>query len=192
MVKLKKILPIILLVAIAGMIVFIATHRSGDAFSRGVVKAAQSSVTLMSLDVNSEKNITYYEFEDRSFTDEMADAFVSALNDNYGLAEGKVCVSLWSGSGALGRVFSVYNYIETESGYVMLDGFYRLNTTDLFIGLGMWGEPATYTEFFDNMIVLELPSKLQDKADEQGVDWHEAWPDLDEVVVYDTSDPENG
>ena len=159
-----------------------------DAFSRAVVNDASESVTLRSINVNSEENITYYEFINNSRNDEMRTRLAMALTENVVLAEGKVCVTLWNdnGFGSYSRAYSVYNFDEYETGFIMFDGFYRLNTSDIFIDSGIWGMPSTYKECFDTITVLEIPLSSQQKAEEKEIDWYEIWPDLKEIVIIDS------
>lgn len=197
--KLYKSILIIVLTVIALVIGYTiirflrGTHgtRPQDAFSRAVVKDASESATLMSINVNADKNITYYEFINNSWTDEMRNRLATALTENVTLAEGKVCVTLWeeNGFGSYSKIFSVYNFYENETGFIMLDGFYRLNISDLFIDSDIWGRPETYKKCFDTITVLEIPIELQQKAEEEGIDWYEIWPDLVEVEVIETDLP---
>ncbi len=32
---------------------------------------------------------------------------------------------------------------------------------------------------------LRIDSEMQKKAEEQGIDWYEIWPDLEDVVIID-------
>ena len=182
------IIVIIVLALLLGCVTFhflgsIRGIRPQDAFSRAVIKDASESATLMAVDVNDEENITYYEFINNSWTDEMRNRLATALTENVTLAEGKVCVTLWeeNGFGSYSKIFSVYNFYENETGFIMLDGFYRLNTSDLFIDSDIWGRPETYKECFDTIMVLEIPIEFQQKAEEEGIDWYEIWPELEEI-----------
>lgn len=194
--KLYKLFGILLLIVILLFCGYVTTRFLGesrgidppDAFSRAVVNDASESVTLRSINVNSEENITYYEFINNSRNDEMRTRLAMALTENVVLAEGKVCVTLWNdnGFGSYSRAYSVYNFDEYETGFIMFDGFYRLNTSDIFIDSGIWGMPATYKECFDTITVLEIPLKSQQKAEEKEIDWYEIWPDLEEIVIIDS------
>ena len=50
-----------------------------------------------------------------------------------------------------------------------------------------WRDPYTYTEF-ECIRVLIIPDSIQTKADDEGIDWFEVWPELEKVIVYDASD----
>ncbi|MDY4820197.1 MAG: hypothetical protein SO173_00820 [Lachnospiraceae bacterium] len=43
--------------------------------------------------------------------------------------------------------------------------------------------PQTYTGI-EGIKHLRIDSEMQKKAEEQGIDWYEVWPDLEDVVVY--------
>ena len=80
----------------------------------------------------------------------------------------------------------LYNFSYDDSPTTEYDGFYRLR---VFYerGYPWWIEPDVYTEI-DNIIRLEIPDIMQEKADEEGIDWYEIWPDLEEVIVYETDE----
>ncbi len=48
-----------------------------------------------------------------------------------------------------------------------------------------WQSPETYTAF-EGIRHLEIPDVLQAKADEEGIDWYEIWPELEEIIVFET------
>ena len=50
-----------------------------------------------------------------------------------------------------------------------------------------WNDPSTYT-CFNGIKRLGLPNTLQDRADENGVDWYDAWPELEEMEIYETNE----
>ena len=43
--------------------------------------------------------------------------------------------------------------------------------------------PQTYTGI-EGIKYLRIDSEMQKRAEEQGIDWYEIWPDLEDVVVY--------
>ena len=79
-------------------------------------------------------------------------------------------------------VLNLKNYSNDNSEQADYEGFYVLSISypDYEEGLR---NPQTYTGI-EGIKHLRIDSEMQKKAEEQGIDWYEVWPDLEDVVVY--------
>ena len=78
-------------------------------------------------------------------------------------------------------VLNLKNYSNDNSERADYERFYALSISypDFEEGLR---NPQTYTGI-EGIKYLRIDSEMQKKAEEQGIDWYEVWPDLEEVVV---------
>ena len=79
-------------------------------------------------------------------------------------------------------VLNLKNYSNNNSEQADYERFYALSISypDFEEGLR---NPQTYTGIEGNKY-LRIDSEMQKRAEEQGIDWYEVWPDLEDVVVY--------
>ena len=79
-------------------------------------------------------------------------------------------------------VLNLKNYSNDNSERADYERFYALSISypDFEEGLR---NPQTYTGI-EGIKYLRIDSEMQKKAEEQGIDWYEVWPDLEDVVVY--------
>lgn len=79
-------------------------------------------------------------------------------------------------------VLNLKNYSNNNSEQADYERFYALSISypDFEEGLR---NPQTYTGI-EGIKYLRIDSEMQKKAEEQGIDWYEVWPDLEDVVVY--------
>ena len=91
-----------------------------------------------------------------------------------------------SSNGYYDELFVLSNY-DCYDGTVgeTLDFFGYLKIRHDVYAMDVWYSPETYTSF-ENIRYLEIPDALQKKAEEEGIDWYEVWPDLETVEVIET------
>ena len=79
-------------------------------------------------------------------------------------------------------VLNLKNYSNDNSEQADYERFYALSISypDFEEELR---NPQTYTGI-EGIKYLRIDSEMQKKAEEQGIDWYEIWPDLEDVVVY--------
>ena len=79
-------------------------------------------------------------------------------------------------------VLNLKNYSNDNSERADYERFYALSISypDFEEGLR---NPQTYTGI-EGIKYLRIDSEMQKRAEEQGIDWYEIWPDLEDVVVY--------
>ena len=80
-------------------------------------------------------------------------------------------------------VLNLKNYSNDNSERADYERFYALSISypDFEEGLR---NPQTYTGI-EGIKYLRIDSEMQKKAEEQGIDWYEVWPDLEDVVIID-------
>ena len=80
-------------------------------------------------------------------------------------------------------VLNLKNYSNDNSERADYERFYALSISypDFEEGLR---NPQTYTGI-EGIKYLRIDSEMQKKAEEQGIDWYEIWPDLEDVVIID-------
>ena len=79
-------------------------------------------------------------------------------------------------------VLNLKNYSNNNSEQADYERFYALSISypDFEEGLR---NPQTCTGI-EGIKYLRIDSEMQKRAEEQGIDWYEVWPDLEDVVVY--------
>ena len=79
-------------------------------------------------------------------------------------------------------VLNLKNYSNNNSEQADYERFYALSISypDFEEELR---NPQTYTGI-EGIKYLRIDSEMQKRAEEQGIDWYEVWPDLEDVVVY--------
>lgn len=80
-------------------------------------------------------------------------------------------------------VLNLKNYSNDNSERAGYERFYALSISypDFEEGLR---NPQTYTGI-EGIKYLRIDSEMQKRAEEQGIDWYEIWPDLEDVVIID-------
>ncbi len=80
-------------------------------------------------------------------------------------------------------VLNLKNYSNDNSERADYERFYALSISypDFEEGLR---NPQTYTGI-EGIKYLRIDSEMQKRAEEQGIDWYEIWPDLEDVVIID-------
>lgn len=80
-------------------------------------------------------------------------------------------------------VLNLKNYSNDNSEQADYERFYALSISypDFEEGLR---NPQTYTGI-EGIKHLRIDSEMQKRAEEQGIDWYEVWPDLEDVVIID-------
>ena len=82
-------------------------------------------------------------------------------------------------------VLSLKNYSNDNSEQADYEGFYALSISYFMNSEEeSFKDPQTYTGI-EGIKHLRIDSEMQKKAEEQGIDWYEIWPDLEDVVIID-------
>ena len=82
-------------------------------------------------------------------------------------------------------VLSLKNYSNDNFEQADYEGFYALSISYFMNSEEeSFKDPQTYTEI-EGIKHLRIDSEMQKRAEEQGIDWYEIWPDLEDVVIID-------
>lgn len=114
--------------------------------------------------------------------------FVNAINNSLDEKQKKISVyvsveaeipSVWT------DVLGLFNYSDSNLEKADYDGFCSLYINDYLDHWdSMFLEPLTYTGI-EGIRRLEIGIQMQQRADEDGINWYECWPDLEEVIFTD-------
>ncbi len=132
--------------------------------------------------------MTYYEFVyDYNVTEEDVVIFSQAITENSNLVKGKteILVGLSSGSQQI-WAFTLDNTSDESLKQPDYDGFYRLRTYNwLFV------DSPSYLQLIssiEGIRKLEATESFMNDSEKYDIDWYEVWPDLEEVVIYETGE----
>ena len=133
-----------------------------------------------------EKDEIAYEYQLRKKDAETISKFVKALNSSPESEEEKRSVyALVEIPGGEEVVFSLSNYSNENLEKVDYDGFYslRIRSPDI-TRERLFSEPSAYT-CIEGIRQLKIDIEMQQRAEEEEIDWYECWPDLEEVIITD-------
>ena len=160
----------------------VIAHNPDDTFSKNVVSEIDDAYLYFGKE-DFAGGITDYNFYLNKRSVDSNTLFLKSVNQHITDVYGKTEIVILYGSGVYSCVYSLRNY-ENESSYPPFsEGFYYLDfgpewdrfSSDLF----------DYSSI-EGVKYVEMPDLMQEKADEEGIDWHDIWPDLEEVIVYET------
>ena len=155
-----------------------------DEFSKNVMAEVEGDFWYR----GSEKDgagVLLYAFEYESDNPDSIVKLVHAVNEYYDLIDGKCRIWIADGpSGATIPMLTLSNYIDIDSQEYDRFGFCYLKVeydeyktdflqTDIYIGI-------------EGIKRAEIPDRLQEKAAEEGIDGYEVWPELEEIIVFET------
>ncbi len=120
---------------------------------------------------------------------------VGALNDAVEGEQGKIGVQVYTDEyirGQLEPLFYVENFSDDGLETADYDGMYSLCIREPdHASDECFYDPSIYTGI-KGVRKLCIDFEMQQKAEEQGIDWHEIWPDLEEMLVrYDNQDQDD-
>ena len=90
-------------------------------------------------------------------------------------------------NGVYEPIFYLKNYtINSEDDVIRWDRADCLTIKCLDFGLNeSWGDLSDFT-VIESIRYVEIPDYLQKQAEEDGIDWYEVWPELEEIIVFET------
>lgn len=133
-------------------------------------------------------NIIYYRYINGNLNSDNITEFALVLNDIENKEENKIVVNVCTplSAGAALKVFSLSNFSDDKLDKPDYEGFYCVTLGwDVSPAAPFLYDPLTYSQISD-IRKLVIPNQMQEKADQEEIDWYEIWPDLEEVVVYKT------
>ena len=127
-----------------------------------------------------------YEYELRKKDAETISRLVKAVNSTRGDGQKKIQVAVYVEDilhpDAWTVAFILCNYSDVNLEKADYDGFRSLYIGDYSDSFGSIAQPSTYTGI-EGIRKVKLGIQMQQRADEEGIDWYECWPDLEEVTV---------
>ena len=161
-------------------------YEPEDDFSSHLVSSLDSNIWYQGRNCDG-ASIVYYDFKIKSYREDDINNIYKVSNSNYCFISSKS--KIWIGDGPSGVLFPMVvlsNYSDAKLENPDYDGFYSLSIS-FREGHDYWQDLSLYTKM-ESIRRLELPDKLQKKAEKEGIDWYEVWPELEEVIVYETDD----
>jgi len=136
----------------------------------------------------TERYGSYYTFEIHDQTLETVTDFYEFANETFCESDKKVTISvgivLVEG---LGEPFSLQNYTNDSTDKPDLEGLYNLHIGHVpFRHDSFWDDLSIYSSF-SGIRYLTVTDIIQQQAEEQGIDWYEYWPELENIEIIDTS-----
>lgn len=138
--------------------------------------------------IYNDNNIICYRYINGNLDSDNITEFALALNGFENIENNKIVVNVCTplSAGAALRVFALSNYSDENLDKPDYSGFYCITLGwDVSPAEAFLYDPLTYSQISD-IRKLVIPDQMQEKADQEEIDWYEIWPDLEEVVVYKT------
>ena len=155
-----------------------------DNFSRAIYREMGDDIWYYYKDKGRSGEKEYYYIIEKCDRDTIT-RFSKVLN-NLGQKEKKKIAVYVEAKNTHGSesVLSLKNYSNDNSEQADYEGFYALSISYFMNSEEeSFKDPQTYTGI-EGIKHLRIDSEMQKKAEEQGIDWYEIWPDLEDVVVY--------
>lgn len=155
--------------------------KADDEFSENIINTVGDAIIYRGK--RGGENLTQYEFVcDYYLTEEDAVKFSHSIAENADIIKEKtqIMIGLRSGSHPL-WAFTLDNTSNESLGIPDYDGFYRLRLSDyLFVG-----DPdfMILISSMEGIRKLETTESFMKTSEENGIDWYEVWPDLEEIVI---------
>ena len=153
-----------------------------DKFSRAIYREMGDDIWYYYKDKGRSGEKEYYYIIEKCDRDTIT-RFSKVLNDLAQEEKKKIAIYVEvENTHGSESVLSLKNYSNDNSERADYERFYALSISypDFEEGLR---NPQTYTGI-EGIKYLRIDSEMQKKAEEQGIDWYEVWPDLEDVVVY--------
>ena len=153
-----------------------------DNFSRAIYREMGDDIWYYYKDKGRSGEMEYYYIIEKCDRDTIT-RFAKVLNDLAQEEKKKIAIYVEVedpyGSES---VLNLKNYSNDNSEQADYERFYALSISypDFEEELR---NPQTYTGI-EGIKYLRIDSEMQKRAEEQGIDWYEIWPDLEDVVVY--------
>lgn len=159
-------------------------HEPDDTISEAICAVVDSEDIYYQGQHTTEDDVIYYEYliihEEYGQIEQIVESVNKVLEEE--LISNKINIDCWIAlPGGEGRVVNLMNYSDKtleKPDYNMLQG--------LCIGgrqNSIYTEPSTYVNIKD-IRQLEISSDIQRKAESEGIDWYEYWPDLESVETF--------
>ncbi len=127
---------------------------------------------------------TCYEYQIINKNAESISNFISVISSCMENVNSKVSVYVYSDiPGGLECVFSLKNYAqEGEKKGDLIAGCFLFVSDPGVVSDGIYYDPVTYSGI-EGITMISIPSKMDEKAKNVGIDWYANSPDLEQVIV---------
>ena len=155
-----------------------------DKFSRAIYREMGDDIWYYYKDKGRSGEKEYYYIIEKCDRDTIT-RFSKVLNDLAQEEKKKIAVYVEAkNTHGSESVLSLKNYSNDNSEQADYEGFYALSISYFMNSEEeSFKDPQTYTGI-EGIKYLRIDSEMQKKAEEQGIDWYEVWPDLEDVEVY--------
>ena len=156
-----------------------------DKFSRAIYREMGDDIWYYYKDKGRSGEKEYYYIIEKCDRDTIT-RFSKVLNDLAQEEKKKIAIYVEvENTHGSESVLSLKNYSNDNSEQADYEGFYALSISYFMNSEEeSFKAPQTYTGI-EGIKHLRIDSEMQKKAEEQGIDWYEIWPDLEDVVIID-------
>ena len=130
-----------------------------------------------------------YEYQIKRMEADAITEFVNAINDYLNAEQEKITVIVFvEAPGGLNQLFYLQNFSDRELEKADYDGLYSLYIREIFAAPNnFFHDPSIYTGI-EGIRKLNIDAEMQQKAEEEGIDWYAYWSDLEEVIVREAGE----
>ena len=194
-IRLFIVADILISITVAAIILLLRIHslsknygieliRPADELTRAVRKATGKALYYYGKE-ESDSGVAQYEYQIKKQDKEAVANLLNALNDAIENEQGKIRVSVWAKMSVNGLecVFALQNFSDAGLGEADYDGMQAIwiGEPDM-VDEECFYDPSFYTGI-EGIRKLSIAPQMQKKAEKEGIDWYEIWPDLEEVEV---------
>ena len=156
-----------------------------DKFSRAIYREMGDDIWYYYKDKGQSGEKEYYYIIEKCDRDTLT-RFSKVLNDLAQEEKKKIAIYVKvENTHGVESVLSLKNYSNDNSEQADYEGFYALSISYFMNSEEKsFKDPQTYTGI-EGIKHLRIDSEMQKRAEEQGIDWYEIWPDLEDVVIID-------
>ena len=156
-----------------------------DKFSRAIYREMGDDIWYYYKDKGRSGEKEYYYIIEKCDRDTIT-RFAKVLNDLAQEEKKKIAIYVKvENTHGVESVLSLKNYSNDNFEQADYEGFYALSISYFMNSEEeSFKDPQTYTEI-EGIKHLRIDSEMQKRAEEQGIDWYEIWPDLEDVVIID-------
>ena len=159
-----------------------AEKKPDDFFSEKVMDVVGESFVYQGREYDKDSG-RIYSFLIVNHSTESIELFANAVFE-YGISvDEKSTIIVSDGYSVCWTVFSLKNF-SNDMPDELYENFLVLRIKQkLVLDTEFWSELSNYT-YFKGIRSLSLPSEVQKKADEEGIDWYSIWPDLEGIETF--------
>ena len=157
---------------------------SDDEFSENVLSTSGGVFFYKGYTVSRARG-TLYTFYYWDWTEEAVSDFSRSINESSDCLIGKSEIFVCQNNGSASySAFALYNTSDDSLDKPDYDGFYRLRTNEMM--LEWTSSYLSLISSLEGIRKLETSERFLKESEENGIDWYEVWPELEEIIVFET------